>query len=650
MGTNLSDDNKIIEAIDKITGIIADKAQKGEDTKKENASLRALLDVMKIKKKDIRSRGKFDSLSNNDLGKKIFEILDVDIFKQENKEIRTIIESEVSSVDADFSILQDNLNDVIDKCITRLPEKQRDDFRTYCVELLRRNMDELYRFYIPNTVCEEYLNMWKEKGIVSVLFSARNGIGKSTLAVNMVAHVFWKSDNPYFDIPIIKNWHKSWSKNAVFIVPSSTNEATFHEKVIKYFPSNRYWEEKDAKGRVTYHTDTGWKFKYMSHLQYKGTRESHDFSLIVVDEPTDAKMWDALMSRLRTGGICIALGTIVDDETGEQYDHLYDTYVKFEGKEYIEKVINGNVEKFKNNFRYIDRDTHDACMDCFPNNRGHLRHVDYENMRALTSSAGQVRYDTRVSAYNKSTNLAFPDFDRDVHIVPRFELNKTDFCVLCGYDIHHDRYKPDCIGWIAIDRNNKIYVCKEYTALGDQRFSDPLSHKIMDIERNWSVYYRQVDSYSKLDTNRNPEAVTHIERMNQNGVYFDQNSGSKRGQCDRAIEYCLAHEKDKDGNIIREPILKVFDDCHNFINGFETTLSVEENGKRRTKKNKKDNLGEDFMELLGRLCVMRMDDDDLFISLSREKILNQPKKKKDAWDRRKVHKSFVENKYSSIIN
>src|SRR5687768_2201320 len=71
-------------------------------------------------------------------------------------------------------------------------------------ELERLKKEEKYKFYIPNGKAEQFIRLVGSGDVFVALLSAANGVGKTAVGANTVAHMLFACSCPWFNYPLFK--------------------------------------------------------------------------------------------------------------------------------------------------------------------------------------------------------------------------------------------------------------------------------------------------------------------------------------------------------------------------------------------------------------------------------------------------------------
>lgn len=296
-----------------------------------------------------------------------------------------------------------------------------------------RQENERYQFYEPNGICEKAIqHIAASQDIVTVL-SAANGIGKTTLIVNLFANLFWPGQNRYFNHPLFTNW--PYPKNLRYITDQKIVEESgpFHSEIKKWWPKGQYESAKLGRNYVCQYKVRDWVLDVMTNDQDIGQFEGGTKGGIIFDEPPKQNIWHASVSRLRLGGLLLVFMTPLT-EAAWFFDQV--------------------VPNHQHSIFYATME--DACKQ--HGIRGHLEHDHIQKMMS-EMSADEVE----ARAYGKAMylkGLVFKTFDYKVHVLKepvRPPLNSTIYNVV---DPHAD--KPFFSIWAWPHKNGDLYIIDEH--------------------------------------------------------------------------------------------------------------------------------------------------------------------------------------------
>jgi len=167
-------------------------------------------------------------------------------------------------------------------------------------------LQQVHRNYVPNERLETFIKAFGSDEYFVTYLSAANGIGKSYGVLNLLANLFWPTDNPYFQSKLFLEW-PYLKKFRIISTPTGIADNII-PKMKAIFPSgqfaaNAYKLTKDGKqyeSHIT--TDTGWEGNFMTYEQSPAEFEGSDLGLVWFDEPSSKVVYEANVFRLRTGG------------------------------------------------------------------------------------------------------------------------------------------------------------------------------------------------------------------------------------------------------------------------------------------------------------------------------------------------------------
>lgn len=175
--------------------------------------------------------------------------------------------------------------------------------------LIMRHKQNPHKYYVPNGKCEDFIRMVGSGKHFVNLFVAGNGVGKTCLAVNTLAHiVFGKSGNKYFDYPLFNKF--PYPRRGRIISDPTTIQSTFIPELKKWLPPGRYKTNKKSKNyEYSWVTDTGFSWDILSYEQDPKEFESATLGFAIFDEPPPYSIFKATVARMRLGGIIIVVFT-----------------------------------------------------------------------------------------------------------------------------------------------------------------------------------------------------------------------------------------------------------------------------------------------------------------------------------------------------
>nr|MDD4601613.1 hypothetical protein [Negativicutes bacterium] len=348
-------------------------------------------------------------------------------------------------------------------------EEQQAVLRELREEEAYRLQNERYRYYEPNGKCEEFINAVGSDQYFVILFSAANGVGKTTCLCNIAVNLMYENpDNPWFDAKLYNEW--PYPKKGRIISNPKNLESGLINDLKSWLPKNRYTAKKMNRPFDSYfETDTGWTFDVMSYEQAPEEFESVTLGVAIFDEPPPYSIFKATVSRMRKGGIIIIGETPIGGSSAWIYD----------------KLITNPDNEFREHGKtfYIEADVEAACKQ--HGVRGHLEH---EHIQAMTANYTEDEKQARI--YGKPSHLiglVYKQFSPKIHVIKPFDVNLRDYTVYEALDTH-PRY-PDRVVWIAVDRKGQKYVIDELSIgkVGIEEEAARIKEKASKyrVERRW---------------------------------------------------------------------------------------------------------------------------------------------------------------------
>lgn len=448
------------------------------------------------------------------------------------------------------------------------------------LEKLRRLKSNKHDYYVPIGKVEEFINKFASGNyLINGLFAA-NGIGKTAAEVNILRAICYGSKNPYFQHEIFQNF-PFLKKGRIVSDPTTIKEAiipALHE----WFPEGRYTTTNEGKQyEYKWKTDTGFEFDLMTFEQDVKEFESANLGFVFLDEPPPEPIYKACVSRLRRGGI---MSIVCTPLTGSAW--LYD--------EFAAKAPDQLEKEYKS---VTVASVEDACA--IHGVRGFLDHKQILKMIAQYDPDDKQ---ARIwGKFQHLTGLVFKNWNREVHILRPFEINKKDFVVIDALDTHPRN--PDAYLQVAVDRNGDLYVIKE---IFKNMTEDEAVTYITEAREGKRIIKSLIEPAAMIEDQ-------HISNQTENSLYkryakkgLNFVAGSKR-RADgiRLIRDALNYQMV--GGLVKvPPKLYVFENCVHFIYEIEHWQWEEWSGKSAEKKDareKPQDKNDHLLEDLGRILL-----------------------------------------------
>lgn len=448
-------------------------------------------------------------------------------------------------------------------------------------EKVYRLTHEKFRYYEPNGKCEEFIRMVGCGDNFIVLFSAANGVGKTCVSANVVAHIIFGEDspNPWFDHPLYKKW--PYPKQGRIVSEHTNLTSNLIPTLKEWLPAGRYRAKKAGKSYDSiFECDNGWSFDVMSYDQDVKEFESTTLGWIWFDEPPTEAIFKACVGRLRKGGI------IFISETPLSAAWLYDHVIANPDKQ-----LEASGQRV-----YIEAGVEAACKQ--HGVRGHLEHANIEKMTAEYSE--DERQARVYGKFQHLVGLRFKDFNRKVHVIKPFEITKEDFTVYESLDVHPRH--PDAVTWIAVDRKGRKIIIDELKHSGK---TPSLAAEIKAKADRYRIARRVIDPSAYIEDQHTGEMLAG--KLSMLGLNYIA-ATKARTMSDKYIEDALGFVREPGTEeMIKPPELYVFETCVNTIWEFEhyawdnwVGKAVEKHGQMEKTLDKDDH----YIETIGRTLFM----------------------------------------------
>ena len=453
-------------------------------------------------------------------------------------------------------------------------------------ELARRKSSKKAKYYIPNGKAEDFINLvGADKCFVSMFIGA-NGVGKSCIGANIVTNICYGVQSDWFKKPLFEKF-PYLKQGRIISDPTTLREKIvpelkkwFPENESKNFPTANYKENKGGKSyTVKFTTNTGHTFDLMSTEQDLKEFESVDLGWVWIDEPLPKDKFLATIARMRRGGIIMM------------------TYTPLFHAGWIKDWINDNCDGEYAD--YVEAEMEDNCKQ--HGIRGILEHKHIQRMiDAFPEDEKQAR------AYGKFGHLVgrvHKDFNRKVHCVKPFPLNRNDFTVYQAIDTHPRT--PDHTLYMAVRRDGQKFIVGELLHEGgEEKSADRIVERMKAYENqnNYRIEDRIIEPAAFNDDDHHDENSIGTQLFNK-GMNFLRGSKDLQGgirRTDQALKYEMAN-----GVMMMPPEVLVFDTCRTTIKQIEEYVWDEHKGrgadqkqKKATPRDKDDHMVEDFHRLL----------------------------------------------------
>lgn len=328
-------------------------------------------------------------------------------------------------------------------------------------------------FYCPNGKQEEYIRtvgescqracdtLGQEGGTPVVLFTAANGLGKTTTSLHILLNIIYGKQNDWFDYEVYKRF--PFPKLCWYVTTSSALNNVIIPELERLCPSGTYTMTKEGKQTVSKCVFTnGWKMNFFTTEQDPIQFESATVGLIVCDEPVPEPIWKALKSRRRMGCLTILPMTPLDCEP-----YIVDEVLSAAG--------NGNVY-------HLEGSVYEACNE--RGIRGHLpkgvidemvRDYDAEEIEARVYGRFMYFSERIWTTFKEELSIVEPsdypvDFDRDI-IFQVVDPHDGRPCANIWGALQKSQHKPTRVVIFAEtpeDKSRPFWELKKFMKLEDE--------------------------------------------------------------------------------------------------------------------------------------------------------------------------------------
>lgn len=439
--------------------------------------------------------------------------------------------------------------------------------------------NERFKFFIPNGGQERFIHQLGYYRPFVQIFSAANGVGKTALAANITANIFFGADNERFrQFDLFKQW--PYPKRARYITDSKLVEeiGPWHSEVMTWWPRGKYSASKGGKQWFSVYKTKDWLLDVMTYDQAVKDFEGATLGLAIFDEPPPEPIWNATVSRLRKGGLILVFMTPLTSAAW-----------------FFDRVV----PKHQNAIVYADME--DNCATHGKN--GQLKHDDI--MRMINEMPPD---EVEARAHGKALALAhliYKRFDPRIHVTKDPILPPPSAQIWQVVDPHID--KPYAVHWGYPDPRGGYNIFAEwptedFTIMHSAQEGLKEMKAIFDErEKGLSIEKRVIDRHFAQVRNR-MNKKTLFEEMEEIGLTYEPSYavGPEEEEVQTGIlkvrEY-LAYNMDRQLDSSNMPKLSISPTCTNTIKAMTRWSTDPKTGKPL------DNIYKDFCDLV-RYAVM----------------------------------------------
>lgn len=446
-------------------------------------------------------------------------------------------------------------------------------------EIERRKEKERFRFFVPNGKQEEVIRAVGDGGNFIVLFSAANGVGKTALVMNILAHIIWGPQNEWFDYPLFKDW--PYPKR-IRIGTESGNVGeggVIDTEIKKWWPEGRYDAKKAGKLYFSqYSTDTGWVIDKMTYEQETKEWESVTLGLAVLDEPPPEDKFSATISRMRQGGVIVIPMTPLTNAAWV-----------------FDKLVDSHKEKTYSVFADIESNCKKHGI------RGTLDH-DHIQLMIENMDPEEVEARAHGKFMHLSNVILGNSFNRDVHLID--DSVEKPRGAEWGMVVDPAVGKPWAMAWFWVDARGQVVFDEEYPNMEWMRARESnltirdYADIIKRLEHHRRMEWRILDRHFG-NARDNYGSTLKIELVDKFALDFQDSYN-----CEEELETGIQAMKDylKVDPILKKPRVLFKRRCKNIIRALERWSRDPISGKPD-----RNSMYKDHFDLVRYVCGGRLE-------------------------------------------
>lgn len=416
------------------------------------------------------------------------------------------------------------------------------------------------RYFEPNGPQTRFVDLLAESKPFIGIFSAANGLGKTTLIANVLANIIFGPQNKYFDSEIFRNW--PFPKRFRFITDPKLLEeiGPFHSEIKKWWPRGQYQAIKGGKSYYSQYKANGFLLDVMSYDQDLSQFEGSTLGGVFFDEPPVRQIWNASIARLRMGGMALVFMTPLT-----QAAWFFDEVVP----KHANAIVYGDIEE-----------------NCKQHGvRGQLDHANIERMVANLDPE-----EVEARAHGKAMylqGLIYKTFDHSIHVAKGPIAVPDSAQVFQIVDPAVD--KPFASVWGFPDSDGTIYLVDEWPNedfyrmhgcdLGLADYKKIFTNK----ELGWNIHKRIIDRHF-ADVRSLQTKNTLRQDFDNIGLHYE---ASYNAQADSEevqtgilkVRSYLKYDTTKPIDSLNRPRLVISPVCKNTIRGFQRWSFDTSSGK-----------------------------------------------------------------------
>lgn len=331
-------------------------------------------------------------------------------------------------------------------------------------------------YFCPNGAQEKFIKTFAQSiektKIPVILATFANGVGKSTITVNVLLNVIFGAQNGWFDYPIFHNW-----KFPRLIWYCSTADAineTIFPLIQQYAskeinPEFSFDESKEGKRIVSkvVFPRYDWTLVFKTYEQKDQTFESANVGIIVNDEPAPEQIWKAEKSRRRMGCITLLPMTPLNCEP------------------YILDEIKRASDENRPGYYHLKASVYEACKK-----RGERGHLDADIIDDMVADYDDDERDARVyGEFMYFSRSVYGDLlKRDIHFIDPSDYSIPAYSkIVQTVDPHDSRPSAALYGAKIPGQIQRYIIFQETPQEQNQAFWDmKRSNEIIEEIKTWA--------------------------------------------------------------------------------------------------------------------------------------------------------------------
>lgn len=415
-------------------------------------------------------------------------------------------------------------------------------------------------YFEPNGPQTNFVDLvGKESPFVGV-FSAANGIGKTTLIVNLLRNIIFPEKNRYFNYPLFNKW--PFPKRLRFVTdPKLVEEiGPFHSEIKKWWPRGKFQAIKGGKSYYSQYKANGFLIDVMSNDQDIKQFEGTTLGGIFFDEPPVREIWNACLARLRMGGCALVFMTPLTS-AGWFFDEVVPRHAQ--------SIIYGDIEE--------------NCKE--HGIRGQLAHKDIVRMIAEMDPE-----EVEARAHGKAMylqGLVYKSFDHNVHVAKGPIAVPQSASVYQIVDPAVD--KPFASVWGFPDSDGTVYIHDEwpnedfYRMHGCDLGLQDYKRIFLNKEAGWNIHKRIIDRHfadvRSLQTKNTLRQDLAAIGLNYEASYNAQEASQEVQTGILKVRSHLHYNTARPIDSLNRPRIVISPTCKNTIKGFQRWSFDTKNGK-----------------------------------------------------------------------